>query len=54
MPDDVNGNYYFLYDADGNYSKFRVVNTGGTATWNDPKWVEVEWIYVKASGVTSF
>jgi len=54
MPDDVNGNYYFLYDADGNYSKFRVVNTGGTATWNDPKWVEVEWIYVKAPGVTSF
>ncbi len=54
MPDDVNGNYYFLYDADGNYSKFRVVNTGGTATWNDPKWVEVEWIYVKAPGATSF
>ncbi len=54
MPDDVNGNYYFLYDADGNYSKFKVVNTGGTATWNDPKWVEVEWIYVKAPGVTSF
>jgi len=54
MPDDVSGNYYFLYDSDGNYSKFRVVNTGGTATWNDPKWVEVEWIYVKAPGVTSF
>ncbi len=54
MPDEVNGNYYFLYDADGNYSKFKVVNTGGTATWNDPKWVEVEWIYVKAPGVTSF
>ena len=54
MPDDINGNYYFLYDADGNYSKFKVVNTGGSATWNDPKWVEVEWIYVKAPGVTSF
>ncbi len=54
MPDDINGNYYFLYDSDGNYSKFKVVNTGGTATWNDPKWVEVEWIYIKASGETSF
>ena len=53
MPDDV-GNYYFLYDNDGNYTKFKVVNAGGEGTWDNPKWVEVEWIYIQAPGVTSF
>jgi hypothetical protein len=53
MPDDV-GNYYFLYDNDGNYTKFKVVNAGGEGTWDHPKWVEVEWIYIQAPGVTSF
>lgn len=54
MPDDVNGNFYFIYDNDGNYSKFRVINSGGAAVWGDPKWVDVEWIYIKAPGERNF
>ncbi len=37
--------YFFLYDADGNYSKMRIVNEGGNGTYFNPRWIEVEWIY---------
>ena len=54
MPDDINGHYYYIYDHDENYSKFRVVNAGGAGTWGDPKWVEVEWVYTLATGEVNF
>ncbi|MCF8261537.1 MAG: PEGA domain-containing protein [Melioribacteraceae bacterium] len=53
MPDDI-GNYYFLYDNDGNYSKFKVTGSGGSAVTGDPAWVEVQWIYVKATDEVKF
>lgn len=41
---DTETNYIFLYDADGNYSKFRIVNqTGGTP--GNPSRLDVEWLY---------
>ncbi len=54
MPDDVSGKYYFLYDNDGHYSKFKVLATGGGTGWGDPKWVDVEWIYTQAANDTRF
>jgi hypothetical protein len=54
MPDDVSGKYYFLYDTDGNYTKFKVLNSGGGTGWGDPKWVEVEWIYNKPANERRF
>ncbi len=38
-------NYVFLYDADGHYSKLKIINFGGGTGPGDPSWVEVSWIY---------
>lgn len=38
-------NYYFLYDQDGKYSKFKIVGSGGGNGPGDPRWLEVEWLY---------
>ena len=37
-------NYVFLYDHDGHYSKFKIVNSGGGVA-GEPFWVEVLWYY---------
>ncbi|MEE9430420.1 MAG: PEGA domain-containing protein [Melioribacteraceae bacterium] len=43
----------FLYDEDGNYSKFQIVKQlGGTP--GDPSRVEIQWLYNDATGDTSF
>lgn len=36
-------NYVFLLDADGHYSKLKIVNYGGGSS--EAAWVEVEWFY---------
>lgn len=41
---DVPGNYFFIYDADGHYSKMRVVSQTGGQPGN-PSRVIVEWRY---------
>lgn len=50
---DRESNYVFLYDNDHNYSKIKIVNFGG-GTPGDPAWVEVQWIYNKATDNTQF
>jgi len=50
---DTESSYVFLYDADGNYSKFKIVNRGGGVV-GEPAWVEVSWIYNKAVNSTKF
>lgn len=45
--------YVFLYDADGNYSKFKIVNYGG-GTVGEAAWVDVSWVYNKAANSTKF
>ena len=45
--------YVFLYDADGHYSKLKIVNFGGGTSGN-PAWIEVEWIYNKVKDDVSF
>ncbi len=47
-------NYVFLYDADGHYSKLKIVQYGGGSGAGDPAWVEVEWIYNKVQDDVSF
>lgn len=41
---DTETNYIFLYDADGNYSKFRIVNQSG-GTPGNPSKLDVQWLY---------
>jgi hypothetical protein len=36
--------YVFLFDADGHYSKIKIVNWGGGTT-GSPAWVEIKWFY---------
>ncbi|MBU0473509.1 MAG: PEGA domain-containing protein [Bacteroidetes bacterium] len=50
---DRESSYVFLYDADGNYSKLKIVNYGG-GNPGDPAWVDVSWTYNKAVGSTKF
>jgi|GEM_PF-440899 len=50
---DTETDYVFLYDADGNYSKFKIIARGGGVV-GEPAWVEVSWIYNKAVGSTKF
>ncbi len=50
---DRESHYVFLYDEDGNYSKLKIVNYGG-GTPGEPAWLEVKWIYNKATGNTKF
>lgn len=38
-------NYVFLYDADGHYSKLKIVNFHAGTGSGDPSWVEVAWMY---------
>ncbi|MDH7515971.1 MAG: PEGA domain-containing protein [Bacteroidota bacterium] len=38
--------YFFLYDADGHYSKAKIVAYGG-GTPGNPAWVEITWWYNK-------
>jgi len=52
IPDTQTG-YVFLYDADGNYSKFKIVNRGGGVV-GEAAWVEVSYIYNKAANSTKF
>jgi hypothetical protein len=42
---DTENNYVFLYDHDGHYSKFKIVNRGGGGGPGDPSWVDVHWYY---------
>jgi hypothetical protein len=42
---DREANYVFLYDADGHYSKLKIVNFHAGSGASDPSWVEVAWIY---------
>jgi hypothetical protein len=53
IPDRDQSKYYFLFDADTHYSKFRIVNFGG-GTAGNPAWVEVEWIYNKRANDNKF
>ncbi len=50
---DRESNYVFLYDNDHNYSKLKIVAWGGGEPGN-PAWVEVQWIYNKATDNTKF
>ncbi len=50
---DRESNYVFLYDNDHNYSKIKIVAWGGGEPGN-PAWVEVQWIYNKATDNTKF
>jgi len=50
---DTETDYVFLYDADGNYSKFKIVARGGGFV-GEPAWVDVSWIYNKAANNTNF
>jgi hypothetical protein len=50
---DRESNYVFLYDADGHYSKLKIVNHGG-GNPGDPAWVEGQWIYNKVQDDVSF
>jgi hypothetical protein len=43
--DEAENNYVFLYDHDGHYSKFKIVNRGGGTGLGDPAWVDVQWYY---------
>lgn len=49
---DREANYVFLYDADGHYSKLKIVNTGGGTA--EPAWVEVAWVYNSVQDNTTF
>lgn len=46
--------YYFVYDQDGHYSKFKIVNFGGGTGPGDPAWVKVSWIYNDTQGDQRF
>ena len=46
--------YMFLYDADGHYSKLKVINQGGLGTSDDPAWVEVQWYYNETENDINF
>ncbi len=45
--------YVFLYDADGHYSKLKIISYGG-GTVGEPSWVEVAWIYNTAKNSVVF
>ena len=47
--DEAEDNYVFLYDHDGHYSKFKIVNRGGGTGLGDPAWVNVQWYYNNAA-----
>jgi hypothetical protein len=47
--DEAENNYVFLYDHDGHYSKFKIVNRGGGTGLGDPAWVNVQWYYNNAA-----
>lgn len=51
---DTETSYIFLYDADGNYSKLKIVNRGGGNAGGADAWVELSWIYNKAVDNTKF
>lgn len=42
---DTENNYVFLYDHDGHYSKFKIVNLHIGGGPGDPSWVDVQWYY---------
>lgn len=50
---DEETNYVFLYDADGNFSKLKIVAMGG-GTPGDPSWIEVTYKYNTATGSQVF
>ncbi len=54
IPDRDTTKYYFIYDQDGHYSKFKITNYGGGTGPGDPSWVEVKWIYNKKSADVRF
>lgn len=41
---DIETNYFFLYDSDNHYSKMVITDRGG-GTPGDPAWIEVSWLY---------
>jgi len=43
--DESENNYVFLYDHDGHYSKFLIVNRGGGTGPGDPAWIDAQWYY---------
>jgi hypothetical protein len=45
--DESEDNYAYLYDHDGHYSKFLIVNRGGGSGPGDPAYVDVQWYYNK-------
>lgn len=51
---DREDNYVFLYDADGHYSKLKIVDYGGGSGPGDPSWVDVSWMYNTVSGSVVF
>lgn len=46
-----NSQYYWVLDADGNYSKIKIVNFGSTS---DLAWVEIQWLYNPTVGNRRF
>ena len=54
IPDRDTTKYYFIYDQDGHYSKFKVTNYGGGSGPGDPSWVDVTWIYNNTSADLRF
>lgn len=46
--------YYWVYDADGNYSKLKIVDFGGGSVTTGPAWVKVQWLYNPTVGNRRF
>ena len=51
---DTETNYVFLYDADGHYSKLKIVEFHPGTGPGDPSWVDVAWVYNTAQDDTMF
>ncbi len=51
---DSETNYVFLYDADGHYSKLKIVELHLGSGPGDPSWVEVVWVYNSVQDNTTF
>ncbi|MDP3830666.1 MAG: PEGA domain-containing protein, partial [Ignavibacteriaceae bacterium] len=46
-----NSQYYWVFDADGHYSKIKIVNFGITSNL---KWIEIQWLYNPTVGNRRF
>lgn len=54
MPERDTTKYYFVFDADSNYSKVKIANFGGTGATGDPNYVRFQWIYNKTKNDVRF